>query len=539
MYHSSYLTRFMVNSRGVNEPSRARIPPSSARARLSCCRLELELGSFKVWYPSSSSAREKCKKLELGSARLDVNMKEDEGKVMQPLPLIDHLLIEYRVKVSLKTIIIKQVHGFTRLIKGKMRYMFKIHKMSPRLVTAFSPRYIIAAISYALAASSWVAENINLSQTQVSNNPNNIILVLEYYCISVLAINIRVRMSTYQKFPVSSKNRVAGTLETKPILSVTKEVTRTWLIEKVLPDIRAKWPQSQVGPIFIQQDNAKPHIDVNDSEFLEAASRDGFDIRLTFQPPNSPDLNVLDLGFFRAIQSLQEQEVLGTIDELVNAVQTSFERMQSQQLNNVFLTLQTCMKEIIKVRGDNNYQIPHIGKNRLEREDLNEQTLFSLLFAILIPGFFIPQMSFKSSVNRHDKLNLHSTRNQTCAIPDLKNWIKIDLICHYMCGGSEAYRTHQMYHHQERKISGCSFDSVGVRRVRQRDLVKIGEAKSPSGNKHQTPIERSLIQGTKQSSERHIFQKAKEYVFNGGGTGGIEESVERKVEGGGSDCGAV
>ncbi|KAL4591853.1 hypothetical protein LXL04_004827 [Taraxacum kok-saghyz] len=56
--------------RGANEPSRARIPPSSARARLSCCRLELELGSFKVWYPSSSSAREKCKKLEFGSARL-------------------------------------------------------------------------------------------------------------------------------------------------------------------------------------------------------------------------------------------------------------------------------------------------------------------------------------------------------------------------------------------------------------------------------------------------------------------------------------
>ncbi|KAI3511819.1 hypothetical protein L1887_18977 [Cichorium endivia] len=166
----------------------------------------------------------------------------------------------------------------------------------------------------------------------------------------------------------SSKNRVAGTLETKPILSVTKEVTRSWLIEKVLPDIRAKWPGSQLGPIFIQQDNAKPHIDVNDIEFLEAASRDGFDIRLSFQPPNSPDLNVLDLGFFRAIQSLQEQEVLGTIDELVHAVKTAFERMESQQLNNVFLTLQTCMKEIIKVQGGNNYQIPHIGKNRLERE---------------------------------------------------------------------------------------------------------------------------------------------------------------------------
>ncbi|KAI3665034.1 hypothetical protein L6452_43650 [Arctium lappa] len=166
----------------------------------------------------------------------------------------------------------------------------------------------------------------------------------------------------------SSKNRVAGTLETKPILSVTKEITRTWLIEKVLPAIRAKWPRDHTGPIFIQQDNAKPHIDVNDIEFLEASSRDGFDIRLCFQPPNSPDLNVLDLGFFRAIQSLQEQEVLSTIDELVSAVQTSFDIMQSHELNNVFLTLQTCMKEIIKVRGGNNYRVPHIGKGRLERQ---------------------------------------------------------------------------------------------------------------------------------------------------------------------------
>ncbi|XP_076949649.1 uncharacterized protein LOC143622355 [Bidens hawaiensis] len=65
----------------------------------------------------------------------------------------------------------------------------------------------------------------------------------------------------------SSKNRVAGTLVTKPILSVTKEVTRFWLIEKVLPAIRSIWPRDHTGPIFIQQDNAKPHIDVNDVEF--------------------------------------------------------------------------------------------------------------------------------------------------------------------------------------------------------------------------------------------------------------------------------
>ncbi|GKA63367.1 hypothetical protein Tco_0762973 [Tanacetum coccineum] len=134
----------------------------------------------------------------------------------------------------------------------------------------------------------------------------------------------------------SSKNRVTGTLETKPISSVTKDVTRSWLIQKVLPAIRAKCSQGHTGSIYIQQDNAKPHIGVKDAEFLREASRDGFDIRIRFKPPNSPDLNVLDLGFFRAIQSLQEQEVLGIINELVRAVETSFDRMSSHELNNVF-----------------------------------------------------------------------------------------------------------------------------------------------------------------------------------------------------------
>ncbi|GJZ05793.1 hypothetical protein Tco_0539586 [Tanacetum coccineum] len=175
-------------------------------------------------------------------------------------------------------------------------------------------------------------------------------------------------LTTLEPAKRSSKNRVAGTLETKPILSVTKDVTRLWLIEKVLPAIRAKWPTSHTGPIFIQQDNAKPHIAVNDSEFVKAASHDRFDIRLRFQPPNSPDLNVLDLGIFRAIQSLQEQESLRNIDELLSAVQTTFENMPSHELNNVFLTLQTCIKEMMKIHGGNNYQTPHIGKGRLARQ---------------------------------------------------------------------------------------------------------------------------------------------------------------------------
>ncbi|XP_060215627.1 uncharacterized protein LOC132642464 [Lycium barbarum] len=165
----------------------------------------------------------------------------------------------------------------------------------------------------------------------------------------------------------NSKNRVAGTLETKPILSVTKDVTRSCLIEKVLPAIRSKWLLAHANaPIFIQQDNVRPHLSVNDLEFNEAAKQDGFDIRLCFQPPNSPNMNVLDLGFFRAIQSLQYQRAPLTIDELIEAVEKSFDEMEVHRLNHVFLTLQSCMVEVMKDKGGNNYKIPHMNKEKLE-----------------------------------------------------------------------------------------------------------------------------------------------------------------------------
>ncbi|CAL5416707.1 unnamed protein product [Camellia sinensis] len=93
-----------------------------------------------------------------------------------------------------------------------------------------------------------------------------------------------------------SKNRAAVTLQTKAIVSVTKDVICACLIEKVLPTIRSKWSHSSaMNTIFIQQDNARPYVDPFDVGFLEAVSREGFDIHLSYQPPNSSDMNVLDL----------------------------------------------------------------------------------------------------------------------------------------------------------------------------------------------------------------------------------------------------
>ncbi|XP_074292091.1 uncharacterized protein LOC141618934 [Silene latifolia] len=116
----------------------------------------------------------------------------------------------------------------------------------------------------------------------------------------------------------ASRNRPRGTMETKPIDSITKQVTRECIIEQVIPAIKAKWPEGASKNIFIQQDNARPHIKNNDQAFMAVANSEGFNIQLTFQPPNSPDLNVNDLGYFRALQSLHSKEAAKSVDELVN-----------------------------------------------------------------------------------------------------------------------------------------------------------------------------------------------------------------------------
>jgi hypothetical protein len=127
---------------------------------------------------------------------------------------------------------------------------------------------------------------------------------------------------TFECAKRSSVNRPAGTMEVKPITSITRDVIRQFMIEKVLPAIKAKWPRDDANkPIYIQQDNAPSHIDVHDPLFCEAAQQDGFDIRLICQPANSPDFNILDLGFFRAIQSIQYKKKANTIQDLILVVQ--------------------------------------------------------------------------------------------------------------------------------------------------------------------------------------------------------------------------
>jgi len=165
-----------------------------------------------------------------------------------------------------------------------------------------------------------------------------------------------------------SQNRERGTLETKSII-VNREVMRQYLLEKVIPAIKDKWPQEDAHKtIFIQQDNARTHVHPNDPAFLETVAATGLDIRLMQQPANSLDMNVLDLGFFNSIQSLTDCGNPETIEDLIHNVEQEFKEYNEAILNRVFLSLQLCMKEVMKIGGGNRYKPPHMNKQRLERE---------------------------------------------------------------------------------------------------------------------------------------------------------------------------
>jgi hypothetical protein len=63
---------------------------------------------------------------------------------------------------------------------------------------------------------------------------------------------------------------------------------------KVFLAIRACWHQEDARrTIFIQQDNARTLVRIDDEQFGVAVAQMGLAIRLVNQPPNFPDMNWL------------------------------------------------------------------------------------------------------------------------------------------------------------------------------------------------------------------------------------------------------
>lgn len=161
----------------------------------------------------------------------------------------------------------------------------------------------------------------------------------------------------------TSRNRDAGTIETKCV-EVNKEVYKRKIIDEVIPAIRSAWPGARNQTITAQQDNAPAHNIYEDPEVLAARNAGNPKVRFVAQPPNSPDTNILDLGFFNSIQSLQDRTTPRTVDELVAEVKRAFDAQAPATLGKVWTTLQAVLQEIMLAKGDNTFKLPHLGKDK-------------------------------------------------------------------------------------------------------------------------------------------------------------------------------
>ena len=154
---------------------------------------------------------------------------------------------------------------------------------------------------------------------------------------------------------------------------ITRDVYREYLIQKFLPAVKEKWP-TRNGRMQLQQDGAKSHILEDDVEFKEAVDEIGLNLTMFTQSPNSPDTNILDLGFFRAIQSFND-DCPANEEELIKLVEKAYGEYPYRKLNRVWLTLQSCLNMIIENDGGNDYKIPHMGKESMERRGLLPRVL--------------------------------------------------------------------------------------------------------------------------------------------------------------------
>jgi hypothetical protein len=142
-----------------------------------------------------------------------------------------------------------------------------------------------------------------------------------------------------------------------------------------MPTIKHVWPRDhQVNcRIGIQHDNAPIHFDQDTPEWIEyvneSMNNGRWDFFIKQQPPNSPDLNILDLGLFRAIQFLQTQQSPSkTMPQLISNVQKTWDEYDPKVLNRIWLSHGHVMNEIVRNDGNNEYDLPHFSKEKEERE---------------------------------------------------------------------------------------------------------------------------------------------------------------------------
>ena len=153
-------------------------------------------------------------------------------------------------------------------------------------------------------------------------------------------------------------------LELKP-RNVDRKAYKGMLLQHVIPEIMAKWPEQTPWNIKMQHDNAQAHLTKDDADVVAAGYRiKRTRITLEAQPQNSPNFNILDLWLFAGVQPLQYQAVPRKVEELIEAVKKAYKEYDAQPIDDNFLTLLKCMECAMDIDDGNGYKLPQMRKQQ-------------------------------------------------------------------------------------------------------------------------------------------------------------------------------
>jgi hypothetical protein len=79
-------------------------------------------------------------------------------------------------------------------------------------------------------------------------------------------------------------------------------------------------------------------------------------------------MNVLDLYFFRSLQSMTDNSAPTSIKDLIENVEHEYHNYEVGKLARSFITLQSCMRETMKEGGGIGYHIKHMHTERRQVE---------------------------------------------------------------------------------------------------------------------------------------------------------------------------
>ena len=132
----------------------------------------------------------------------------------------------------------------------------------------------------------------------------------------------------------------------------------------VYDSIEAKMPWLRGKKFVIQQDGARPHTASDTISDLEkAGTGEGWTPIIMTQPPNSPDVNINDLGFFHSLKTRvrQKSSPYDSREEMMANVLKTFEEYPAETLDGIWGCYYNNLRSIMACDGGNDYKQAHNG----------------------------------------------------------------------------------------------------------------------------------------------------------------------------------